>query len=150
MRIDSVSLIGVAPHMRFSDICVVHVFLSLRVRMMKRVSPLLMFYKYPLPICRQLIKLFRFSSLSFRRSTISQNSDKKNNNPPILNFKKKFGVLDKERITQSLAQPIPRVQTSITCTAGVLFCEVGVGGGGVLLDRKCWRGRLEVNARKMS
>jgi len=95
--------------------------------MMERVSPLLMPYKYHLPICRQLNKLFWFSSLSFRRPAIGQNSDKKNNNPPILNFKKKFGVLDKERITQSLSQPIHLVQTSNTYTAGVLFCEVGVG-----------------------
>ena len=128
MRIDSVSLIGVAPHMRFSDICVVHDFLSLRVRMMKRVSPFLMIYKYPLPIYRQLNRLFRFSSLSFPRPTIGQNSDKKNNNPPILNFKKKFGGLDKERITQSLSQPIPLVQTTNTYTAGVPFCEGGEGG----------------------
>jgi hypothetical protein len=96
--------------------------------MMKRVSQLLMLYKYPLPICRQVNKLFRFSSLSFRRPTIGRNSDKKNNNPPILNFKNKFGVSDKERITQSLSQPIPLVQTTNTYTAGVSFCEVGEGG----------------------
>jgi hypothetical protein len=39
--------------------------------------------------------LFRFSSSSFRRPAIGQDSDKKNDKPSILNFKKKFGVLDK-------------------------------------------------------
>jgi hypothetical protein len=47
------------------------------------------------PVCRKLNRLFRFSSSSFRRPAIGQDSDKKNDKPSILNFKKKFGVLDK-------------------------------------------------------